>query len=353
MIGPVMESAAESHRLIRPLPLDRISRSELGLTNIWHRRWSAEVPDIAGLPLRVGPAIPSDGPHDTPLDRLGLSIGGLRCDLALPKAVTDRLLIALSAPPRDELSDTSLLLLIELATAPLLDAIEARSGMSIELSHLHPDSLATAGPGLGLSGTLGASTFVATLHWPAEHPEALAALIGAPTSDIDDDVSIIAAFRLGATRLTIGELASLRVGDALLVEDHADRDGDIAVVFGGRRFAVASLSGQRAVLQSPPRPISDDVSRLRTTLDLKDMSDDPTVSAELDDLEITLLFEIGRLSVPLGSLRTLAPGHVFDLGQDPKTAVDILAGDRRVGRGEVIQIGDTVGVRIVRMFDRD
>ena len=70
----------------------------------------------------------------------------------------------------------------------------------------------------------------------------------------------------------------------------------------------------------------------------------------LDELPVTLVFELGRSELPLAAVQGLAPGAVIPLGRDPGEAVDIVANGRRIGRGEIVRIGDELGIRVVRLF---
>ncbi|HET8729240.1 MAG TPA: FliM/FliN family flagellar motor switch protein, partial [Alphaproteobacteria bacterium] len=81
-------------------------------------------------------------------------------------------------------------------------------------------------------------------------------------------------------------------------------------------------------------------------------ADEPVAQA-LGDLPVQLVFELARTEIALSDLRTVAPGYVFELGRDRSQPVDILANGRRIGRGEVVQIEDELGVRVVRLFDDD
>src|SRR5262249_62408301 len=67
--------------------------------------------------------------------------------------------------------------------------------------------------------------------------------------------------------------------------------------------------------------------------------------AALDQVPIRLVFEIGRLDVPLAEVRRLAPGYVLPLAKPCESAVDIVANGRRIGHGSLLKIGDSVGVR--------
>ena len=70
---------------------------------------------------------------------------------------------------------------------------------------------------------------------------------------------------------------------------------------------------------------------------------------ELDDLPIKLVFEVGRCDMTLGAVRALGPGHVFALERDPAQSVDIVANGRRIGTGQLVRVGERLGVRVLRL----
>jgi type III secretion protein Q len=74
---------------------------------------------------------------------------------------------------------------------------------------------------------------------------------------------------------------------------------------------------------------------------------------DLDDLPVRLVFELGRVELSLGELQRLAPGALVPLGRPPDEPVDIMANGRRLGRGTLVQIGDSLGVRIVSLASNE
>ena len=65
-------------------------------------------------------------------------------------------------------------------------------------------------------------------------------------------------------------------------------------------------------------------------------------------LPVQLAFDIGRLEVNIGDLASLQPGYVFALPAQLQGAnVTIRANGRTAGRGEVVAVGDTIGVRLL------
>ena len=73
--------------------------------------------------------------------------------------------------------------------------------------------------------------------------------------------------------------------------------------------------------------------------------------SNLDDLPVKLVFELGRLDLSLREVRKLAPGAVVPLVRPIEESLDVIANGRRIGRGTLVQIGDSLGVRLTRLFE--
>lgn len=77
--------------------------------------------------------------------------------------------------------------------------------------------------------------------------------------------------------------------------------------------------------------------------------DEMPSDAILEELPVRLVFEAGRVEVTLAELETIGSGWVFPLGRGVDGPVDILANGRRFGTGELVRIGETLGVRVLRI----
>ena len=76
------------------------------------------------------------------------------------------------------------------------------------------------------------------------------------------------------------------------------------------------------------------------------MGDTVTGTLPVDELEIQLSFLVGQTSLSLRELRSLAPGAVFELPTAVGQAVTICANGRAIGKGELLELGEHVGVRV-------
>jgi type III secretion protein Q len=68
--------------------------------------------------------------------------------------------------------------------------------------------------------------------------------------------------------------------------------------------------------------------------------------AELDEVRVELRFEVGELGVPVGVIRGLQPGHVFELETNLESPVVIRVNGLRVATGRLVQIGTRLGVLV-------
>jgi type III secretion protein Q len=75
--------------------------------------------------------------------------------------------------------------------------------------------------------------------------------------------------------------------------------------------------------------------------------------SDLDDLPVRLVFELGRVELSLGELQRLAPGALVPLARPLDEPLDIMANGRRLGRGALVQIGESLGVRIVSLVGNE
>jgi type III secretion protein Q len=331
---------------------DTVSRADLWRARQWCRRRCPVASELAGLPLQLSFTIgPPAIPH-LPLCQLQFTIGGKPGAMSAPVDMIDALLRAIDAPPAATLGERSLLLVLEFASATALDRLEHVLGVPIVLTG------ASIGGGFAngilCRGALGDRPFEAVLTIPEPHAARLALLAGVFDPLPAAGTPVTVAFRVGGTRMGVGLLGSMRPGDVVIV-DHVMPEGRIAAVFGEHRLASCHIDGNRATLIDRPVRIGGDLHQNWTAADTMthEGTDTRADDADLDDMQIKLLFEMGRLDISLGELRTLAPGYVFDLGRDPSHAVEIHAGGRRIGHGEVVKIGEALGVRIVGLFNHE
>lgn len=154
-------------------------------------------------------------------------------------------------------------------------------------------------------------------------------------------------------RLAPQEWAALRPGDVLVLGSRK-QPPPLHASANGRRWPVAhAAEGYR--LTGPMQTIP-------TLLESSPMNDNdaaqgdsaaateaaPAPDAATRALPVLVEFELGRLEMTVGELAGLQPGYVFPLPAFVEgTNVTIRANGRATARGELVAVGDTLGVRLV------
>lgn len=181
---------------------------------------------------------------------------------------------------------------------------------------------------------------------PARLPPALAALPVPLRLDI------------GQVALRLGELRSITRGDIVAIEPWHLQGAVLGVRAHVGRLARpafrAEVRGSTLTVLSPDAPWT-----MMKTADAPhnkpaagDALDPPLES--LEGLEVTLRFEAGQLQLPLRELGQVKPGHVFDLGQPlTQCVVRIVAHGSVVGKGQLVAIGEQLGVRVTEFAAGD
>ncbi|WP_165495940.1 type III secretion system cytoplasmic ring protein SctQ [Phytopseudomonas daroniae] len=142
----------------------------------------------------------------------------------------------------------------------------------------------------------------------------------------------------GWQSLSLAELRSLQPGDVLMLDCPPGADG-LLVLADGRRQARFKRQQSRLELLEALQPINPN-----TENPMGHDADD----AQLDDVPLTVICQIGSLEMPLGQLRELGEGSVLALPEGDSQRVELMVNGRCVGRGELVAIGDGLGVRLTR-----
>jgi type III secretion protein Q len=186
-----------------------------------------------------------------------------------------------------------------------------------------------------------------------DDPEALATVLAplplpraAPRLSLDG-LRVALPFSLGRTPIALREVAAIRPGDIVGIEEWGSSGAALRVsaeLPGCGLQLIGLAEGAQITIQQtkdlamnrdlPHDPVSPDGAA-------------PLPLERLDALEVSLRFEVGDLTLTLGELKAIRPGHVFDLGQPlNRSAVRILAHGNVLGKGHLVAVGDRLGVRV-------
>jgi flagellar motor switch protein FliN len=69
----------------------------------------------------------------------------------------------------------------------------------------------------------------------------------------------------------------------------------------------------------------------------------------VEDIPLPVIIEVGRLQVSIKKLMELQPGNMLELDIHPEKGVDLVLNGKCIAKGELLRIGETLGVRILEL----
>lgn len=159
-----------------------------------------------------------------------------------------------------------------------------------------------------------------------------------------DDVPLSASIQLGKTVLPLSDVSALESYDILLVDNVTYKEEERDVFFHvdtDIAFSGTLQPDGKIVIQN----------RLMQDTEESGMSDSET-NPPIDTIPVTLVFELGERTISVGELRQIQPGYTFDMETALEKPVTIKANGKAIGKGDMVQVGDRIGVRIIE-FNED
>ena len=75
----------------------------------------------------------------------------------------------------------------------------------------------------------------------------------------------------------------------------------------------------------------------------------PREPLDIGQLPLTVVVELAELEMSIEKLAALQPGNLLDLDIRPENGAALVVGGKVIGRGELLRIGDSIGVRITEI----
>ena len=229
--------------------------------------------------------------------------------------------------------------------------VSAERGLTI---NIRPDFVFEAS-GAGEAAGQNAARFPIALNCHAiEREHLVAALIAGPITRAPfEGLTTSVAFRCGWTRLTLAEFASIEPGCGISLDDTTLSFQKIVAITAERFAQTCNWKTIKPTLDGPLlRPVDAITLPYSTDARVTEQPQQPQETAptgSIDEIPVQLVFELGRVELPLAELESLNSGYVFDLGKPLSQSVDIIANGRRVGTGELVRLGEAIGVRVSKL----
>lgn len=184
--------------------------------------------------------------------------------------------------------------------------------------------------------------------------ERLEAALAARSPDPERTIAPLVPVRIhvlaGRQRLSVAELDALAPGAVVALGTDPE---DLLEIAAGERFAGIG-SGDLEDGMLTIETIGDEAMDEAADAD----DDEDAVETEegaiaVEDLEVRLDFVVGRTRLTVAELREIAEGSTIPVEIGAAGEVAIYASGRRLGTGELVEIGGVTGVRIAKIYSRE
>ncbi len=191
----------------------------------------------------------------------------------------------------------------------------------------------------------------------------------------------------GHVSLSIGQWESVKVGDFIVLDscsyNPSKQSGSLRLNFSDQGLLLVHLKNQQIKIidyalydeeypmsdqpedgEESPTPEENELPEENKSFEESfeeegseeeeelSFEDDGALSEKLlaaQDVPIEITVEVSRLKMPLKNLLSLKPGNTFEVSAKPEASVTLTVSGKAVGRGQLVQIGDAVGVKITEV----
>jgi len=147
------------------------------------------------------------------------------------------------------------------------------------------------------------------------------------SSDIAKDTQVSLRCRVGQTEMPQEEWDQIQVGDFVMLDrcsfDPVEGKGSITLLLGDTPLLMARMKHEGMKV-----------------LDFAFYQEEEPSSFHISA-------EVGLVKISLQKLLHLQPGMMLDLVMSPELGVDLTVEGKKVGKGELLKLGETVGIRIL------
>lgn len=150
------------------------------------------------------------------------------------------------------------------------------------------------------------------------------------------NIALSLSLQWRAVEVDLVSLSKLAVGDVLLLPPGSSRSPTLLGVLNRTPWADFQLNETQLEF----------ISMYDSTSD----NQDEVELGSLEQLPVQISFEVGRQTLDLHTLSSLQSGSLIDLASPLAAQVRILANQRYIGTGELVQIEDRLGVRLTRLM---
>jgi type III secretion system YscQ/HrcQ family protein len=153
-------------------------------------------------------------------------------------------------------------------------------------------------------------------------------------------------FERGYSTLKFREVSNIEINDIILMdEDKTFEKSLINVCIDPETKIIGRIeSAKKITLKEKIH------KKLDLQMDSKKDSDTMLSQKQIGEIPVHLVFQVGETQLKFSEVVHLQPGYTFELENEINHQVEIKANGKTIGRGELVEIGDRLGVRVIQFY---
>ena len=183
--------------------------------------------------------------------------------------------------------------------------------------------------------------------------------------EIEKTLEIPMHLEVGSTSITVKEWKEAEKGDFLLLDkikfDPKTYKGVMSLSVGSKTLFHTKIKHNKIKIldyalyheEEKMQENIDEIEKKDNTFSVKASAEEVEAVEEklspLKEMPIPLTVELASFNITLEKLLQIEPGNFLELHVAPEQGVDITANGRKIGRGELVHLGETLGVRLLEI----
>jgi type III secretion protein Q len=233
--------------------------------------------------------------------------------------------------------------IIESMLTPLIDTIEDSTSSRIEINSLAmqaPDtkSMRKVFFTLNKNGDLNTNGYIAFDETAMTFFSKILENLPATKIHKWDQLQTPIRFQIGSTKLKTGELQDLRCNDLIFIDDSPLLSDHILTIRIAPNLECKGTYKDKKIV-------------IQTTMSEKIKEESNNVT-NIDELQVNLVFDVGKKSIQFQELKKIQPGYIFELDELMVRPVTIRANGQSIGSGELLQLDEKIAVRVLELHHK-
>ncbi|NGX34009.1 MAG: hypothetical protein K1060chlam1_00354 [Candidatus Anoxychlamydiales bacterium] len=190
---------------------------------------------------------------------------------------------------------------------------------------------------------------------------------------ISKDLQLTMSAEIGSVNLNYETLKKIKIGDFVILDeinyDVKNNKGQVTLKLGDTKLFLAKVKQNKLkiidfVKYSEETTMENKKTEKQPSKEEKLIEETKPKEAEetvqieeetqiqtsqIENMPITIIVEAGRFKITLDKLMSMQPGNLLDLKIHPEKAVNLVVNGQQIAKGELVNLGDTLGVRILEM----